>query len=482
MRKLALLALVAAAACSDTAPSASPPQDKFYYPTGIALTKLDDGHTALLVASSNFDLQYDLARGGTVISVDVDATLAQAGSGVAEPLQPVIPANGFVSIGSFAGELAIVDESTCNGWETQLGQPREALVASRSQDQLYRVVIKGDGSLECGDSCVLPLDAGSADPYGVTVACGQLPPIDATGPGAAPAPQAYAFVTYLRTPASDGRLSQFDLASGRSRLLELGFAPTHSAAFDPSTTRFFVTSRFGAPATSPLRWITLATPGTTAAFDLETVIRGSEQRGIALSSASVTSPPPAGLGLAPRAYVALRLFDEDLATTLGARPTADIGGALAVLDLSQQANGAPAMTLVKAVPVGLGANEVRVIPRAGQRDLVVVSSTDDGTVSLYDDETGTVARVFELCPDTPDPSIPAPCPAGRPSLGKQPFGLAVEQPFTRRDVPDTKLARLYVGSFDRSWVNVIEIDPLHPGARDVHGVPLRWDRIGRERL
>jgi hypothetical protein len=403
----------------------------------------------------------------------------------------VIPGDGFVSIGSFAGELAIVDEGTCNGWQTRLGRDREALVASRSQNQLYRVRVLGDGRLECGDGCVVPLDAISADPYGVTVACGQFPPIDAaTGlaiPGAAPRPQAYAFVTYLRTAASAGRLSRIDLTTTPANgpapgLLDLGLAPAHTAVFDPATTRLFVTSRFGTAASSPLRWITLATPGTAAAFDLETVIRGSEQRGIALSSASVTSPPPAGLGLAPRAYVALRLFDEDLATTLGARPSADIGGALAVLDLSQQANGAPSMTLVQAVPVGLGANEVRVIPRDGRRDLVAVSSTDDGTVSLYDDETGTVARIFELCPDE---SAPEPCPAGRPSLGKQPFGLAVEQPFTPPGAPDVKLARLYVGSFDRSWVNVIEIDPSHPAARTVTSGGterrLRWDRIGPER-
>jgi hypothetical protein len=81
--------------------------------------------------------------------------------------------------------------------------------------------------------------------------------------------------------------------------------------------------------------------------------------------------------------------------------------------------------------------------------------------------------------------VPRPCPQGKPQLGKQPFGLAVEA-FAAPDLPGTALARLYVGSFDRSWVNVIEIDPAHPGARAVARAdgparPLRWDRIGAER-
>src|SRR5690242_19522005 len=114
MRKLALLALLTAGACGQTPPSTPPPLDRFYFPTGLALAKLGNGDTALLVASSNFDLQYDTALGGTVIAVDVDATLAQGGANPSGPLRPVIPAGaeGAKKIGSFSGELALVNEAT----------------------------------------------------------------------------------------------------------------------------------------------------------------------------------------------------------------------------------------------------------------------------------------------------------------------------------------------------------------------------------
>ncbi|MFL5273883.1 MAG: hypothetical protein ACJ79E_17640, partial [Anaeromyxobacteraceae bacterium] len=76
---------------------------------------------------------------------------------------------------------------------------------------------------------------------------------------------------------------------------------------------------------------------------------------------------------------------------------------------------------------------------------------------------------------------------GKPALGQQPFGLAVEQSLDVRLGKPPRLARLYVGSFERSWVNVIEIDPANPSATTVPGAApgstyqLRWDRIGLER-
>ena len=62
-----------------------------------------------------------------------------------------------------------------------------------------------------------------------------------------------------------------------------------------------------------------------------------------------------------------------------------------------------------------------------------------------------------------------PCAPGDPLTGKQPFGLAVEP-------RSNGLARLFVGSFDRSWVNVIDVDPLRPTL-----APASWARIGPER-
>jgi hypothetical protein len=92
------------------------------------------------------------------------------------------------------------------------------------------------------------------------------------------------------------------------------------------------------------------------------------------------------------------------------------------------------------------------------RDLVAVSCADDGTLYLYDDESGAVARVFALDPVT-----------GKPELGKQPFGLAEE-------VRSDGKVRLFVGSFDRSWVSVVRIDdPARPRNAWIEL------RLGRER-
>ena len=146
-----------------------------------------------------------------------------------------------------------------------------------------------------------------------------------------------------------------------------------------------------------------------------------------------------------------------------------------MIDLREQPQGGPAARVLRVVPLDRGPTEVKVIHRDGQRDLVAITSTDDAALTLYDDEVGEIARVFGLfgrCDSESDnANAPPPCDPGKPLLGKQPFGLAV-QPLT----PTASQARLFVGSFDRSWVNVIDIDPSRPQA-----APSAWTRIGPER-
>jgi hypothetical protein len=487
-RLFAPFALLLAAACSDTVASSPPATDRFYYPTGLAIRHVDlttglgcvggsaTCQTQLLVASSNFDLRYDSATGGTVIAVDVDKALAT-------PLSPLVaPALlGVARVGSFGGALAIVDEASCPGWQTTLGNGAQALVASRSQNALYRVNIDAQGSLTCGEGCRVPLEASLGDPYGVTVACGTFSP----AAGGTSVGQSLAFVTYLRAPNSEGFLSRVDLAAQGSprTLIDLLTVPTHSTVFDPVSTRLYVTERFAAIGYTPLRWVTLAAPGNVAARNIFDVIRGSELRGMALSSDSAPGSPPS------RAYLALRIYDVDQATSTGVRPINDLAGALAVMDLHEGLDGQPSTRILNVVPIDRGATEISVVPRdldpatrrprvdpvmgRPKRDLVAVTCTDDGTVALYDDEIGAIAKVFDVCDaissDAGDAGAPPPCDPGDPLVGKQPFGLAVE-PLANGH------ARLYVGSFDRSWVNVIEIDPLQPSA-----APAAWARIGPER-
>jgi hypothetical protein len=58
-KRIAVLALAAAAGCVDSFPPVAGPVDRFYFPVGLAVRRLPAGNTALLVVSTNFDLRYD---------------------------------------------------------------------------------------------------------------------------------------------------------------------------------------------------------------------------------------------------------------------------------------------------------------------------------------------------------------------------------------------------------------------------------------
>ena len=463
-KKLTLAAFALLVGCHDNVASVAPPLNRFYYPTGIAVRHEPVGcapgtagcRTQLLVVSSNWDLAYDPATGGSLLAVDVDQALKNAAAGAPSPV--AAPVLGAVRIGSYGGELAVLDQDTCSTWSGNA----QALVASRSQIQLYRVDIASTGALSCGADCIVPLDQTAANPYGVTVACGNYPFIA----GGTPRPQALAFVTYLRSVGFLGYLSEIDLLAGSPGArsspfasINLGASPTGTSWFDPDSTRLYVTGRFGQANYSPIRWLELANPGSPmAVVNLGNQVRGADLRGFALSSDR------------QRAYVAARIYDVDYASTYGVRPSTDLAGALLVLDATALGEALPVPRVLQIVPLDRGVSEVRAIARPGQRDLVAVTSSDDSTLTLYDDEQGQVARTFTICGVNPaDATAPAPCNTGASILGVNPFGVAVEKMASGR-------VRLYVGSFDRSWINLIEIDPLHPAA-----APSPWIRIGAER-
>ncbi len=505
---LAGLAFALALACNDHAASTQPSMTSFLYPTGLAVRHQPPGcapgtagcRTQLLVVSTNFDLRYDIHTGGTLLAVDVDQALAQAAApGAPDPLPLTVL--GGVQIGSFGGELVIADAETCPTWT---GTP-QALVASRSQLILYRVDIDDAGGLTCGEGCAVPLDTTFADAYGIGLACGTFPPQE----GDAPTPQALAFVTYLRTPDSHGWVSRVDLLAASAAGvrtspwadLDLQMSPAGHAQYDAGSARLYVTGRVADAGYTPLRWLELASPSTpVAAVDFASLLHDSDLRGMAISSDG------------KRGFVAVRYYDADLAMQYGGSPsfmnynagyggygygagyggfggyggyggmgtsyqysygysgattaTTDLAGGLAVIDLTKLTPGAPSLSILRTVPLDRGPSEVRVIPRAGMGDLVVVSSTDDSTVAFYDDETGVVARTISFCTAGPSPSG---CDPGSAALGANPFGMAVE-PLA------SGLVRLYVGSFDASWVNILQIDPLHPEAD-----PSLWLRLGPER-
>jgi hypothetical protein len=456
--RITVLALLLGAACSETSPATPPPIDRFYYPTGVAVRHVPAGcaprtpgcQTQLVVASSNFDLRYDPARGGTVIVVDVDAAVARANPSVPPPPLAQAEVLGAARIGNFSGNVALLDAQTCPGWVSD----SEVLVASRSRVSLFRLPVSDAGVLSCEGPCEVPLDPSFADPFNVTVACGDF--------------GRFAYVNYLRTPDTRGWVEQLGLDDDARTSIDFGQDPVDSTFFDAPTTRLYATARFNTLNYTPLRINPLAIggnpPAALSTTNFFAAIRGSELRGFAVSTDRT------------KAYVAVKLYDADAAAALGVRSTADIGGALAVLDLTEQPGGGPTLRVLRLVPIDRGPNEVRVLSRkdpvtgASRPDLVAVTATDDSTLSLYDDETGRLAQVFSTCSvNALAEGKPAPCDPGFPSLGKQPFGLEVEP-------IDGTHARIYIGSFDRSWVNVIEIDPQQPAA-----APVSWVRIGAER-
>jgi hypothetical protein len=94
---------------------------------------------------------------------------------------------------------------------------------------------------------------------------------------------------------------------------------------------------------------------------------------------------------------------------------------------------------------------------------VVVTSTSEGLVTLYDGELGAVAKVFALAQTSDPVGNPGGAPLGTPLAGKQPFGLAVET----RDGLDW----IYVGAFESGTVTAISVDPSSPS-----GAQIAWQR------
>ncbi len=450
-KRIAVLALAAAAGCSDTFPPAVGPLDRFYFPVGLAVRRLPDGRSALLVVSSNFDLRYDYDVGGAVVAVDPDD------SGDARPVaeggqaDPTLDVLGGVNIGSFGGEVAYLagtepteyPEGVC---PTLAADPLVAaggakvVVASRGTQEVYAVDMDAGGSLTC-DGCARKTDLVALDPFGVTVACASQGGLQS----------AKAYVTHLRAPQNLGHLSELDLVTGR---LDPGRAfpfSTYASTYDPVHGRLFVSTRLGSFDVNPLSWLYVLLPEMALSFwNVSGDVKGSLTRNMVVSEDGLTG------------YLVMELFDYNLAAQTGT--VVGTGGALGIYDLSETALGEPVMKLQRLVPVCLGSGQIRRIGRPPKRDLLAITCDFENTLLLYDDEVGAVAARIALGQD------------GRPLLGRQPFGLAVESRQAGRCRSGTgACVRLYVGSFDRSWVSLLELDPNNPTSVS------RVKRIGRER-
>jgi hypothetical protein len=448
-----LVALVAAAGCSEDTKLEAGPGDRFYYPTGMAVT----ANGKLVVASSNFDLRYDDETGGSVIAVD-------------PALEPA-PLLGTINVRSFGGQLAIADPglavNACEVSDPTAGAI--ALLPVRGSNVLYRLRVAADGALSCSD-CALPIGSTThVDPYSVGVAC---------SPGLA-----RAYVGYLRSSSSQAVVTQVDLTLDPSQEGAVrDFLPADDSgqvrgfAYDAARGRLYLTHTVTAAGTS-LRWVDIggkipcADPlllcpcrvdqafadggcatGTSVAG---AVPNGLELRGIALESSAKDPSIPAGP--IRRAYLTARIYDPVLAAAAGVR-VGDFDGLLIVADLVETLGGRLDLQIVRELPIGYGASDVVVLPaRAGMRDVVAALAADDGLLWIYDDETGAAVMMGrDLTQPEGDPTEPT----GAPLVGHSPFGLAVSPILLPGDV-----ARLYVGSFEENgFVTPVNVPLATPAA------------------
>jgi hypothetical protein len=436
-RKLAWCVVALVAACGKEVMPGPGPVDHLRFPTGLAVH-----NGRVLAVSSNSDLFYDEATGGTVISLDPVSLTSPVTVDIMSALR----------VRSFGGDLALAralppgvgvpDAEACG---TAISGDL-AIFGTRGSNTLNVLSIGSAGELAC-ERCSIPVGVGYADPLPMAVAC---------APG-----RARVFSGYLTTPAGSAFVTELDLQTFALRALAVGPGPVRGLAYDRDRDRLFLAGLATANPT-PLRWIDLAgctigaLPGvggcTIGEAFLGTPGSGLELRSIAFAN-PVTPGVPRPAGVPLRAYVTGRLYDLPTAATAGARTT-DFGGVIMVLDLVEDALGGITPQVVWIEPIGRGAQDIRVLPRCTdpvcppnwtatdatrRRDVVAAVSVDAGELTIFDDETHSVA-VFRTDDLT-----------GAPVLGHQPFGLAVDP-----EVVGTR-SRVWVGSYGDGFVTPIEV-------------------------
>ncbi len=114
---------------------------------------------------------------------------------------------------------------------------------------------------------------------------------------------------------------------------------------------------------------------------------------------------------------------------------------LVVANILPPSGSVPNLRVARAVSLPDGPNQVKVISRPPRGDLVVVTSSTAGVVSIYDDDVGRLVSQIN-------------------GVGSQPFGIAVQP--ADPGAPFPNVARVFVSDFGDGRVAVIDVDVVQP--------------------
>lgn len=362
----------------------------------------------LYVASSNYDRRFDV---GAVTAVDLSQVgLPAFGAASAAPVDLTdlkISADGIVYTDPFAGQLGT--------YVTAEGGLRLFVPTREQGDRLF--VLESSptaATLQCANP---PADRESSCPGAISLSSIADEETDLPR-----APQPYALtvtsdrqvlITHLRTadsPEGSGRERRSYLVKlsadapelTEDAFVEIGQSP--SGAVVTGSRYAYLAGR--SPPSAPL--VRLVDRQTNRVIDpgLQEVVPLTEARGIGLSA------------------------DERRLYIIGRSTNTDV---LIIVNVAAADSDEPRLSLVRWLPLPGGANEMVVLARPGRGNLVAITSSNAGVVSIYDDDGGGVAVQV-------------------PEVGLQPYGIAVSLRGPG--------ARLFVTNFEDGRVTVIDISDL----------------------
>jgi len=486
MKWLAVAAAVCIAGCAPQIASRPPPPGSFYFPSGIWYQQFlgADGSAAdyLYVANANYDKRYD---SGSLAAVSLSSVpgLPAIGAEVSASgpvqLQDLGADFAQVFIQSFAGEMGAYVRQTasrrllhdCIVDGPIQDCPIRLFVPTRAEGDLLEIVDALGSSLTClngGTNCMDPslsltsMEKSSTgkprapEPSGVAV----MSEAQCTGSASDPC-NGEVFVTHLKAADSPAK-SNYYFETYVVRLTASN--PQIDTSLPPDGSFFSLGfTAAGAPTASSVAL------GKRYAYLSSRFITSTGTMVFALDRQKLDQvPPPLFDSLLELSYQTL----ESRGVAIGKSETRlYVAGrspdSLVVANIIDSTGDIPVMHAARAIAVPDGPNGLIVIPRqqcAGRLevasvacsaqpgcvprgDLVVVTSSTAGAVSIYDDDAGRLVAQVN-------------------GVGEQPFGIAVQpsgscrDPSGRSDRPTQ--ARVFVSNFGDGRVAVIDVNMARP--------------------